>query len=60
MEEKFNKDTLMKLNQLLDNFLENAPSDEEIEETTDADADDIIEIYAEAKNLKQAIENAGF
>ena len=60
MVKKFNKDTLMKLNQLLDDFLENAPSDEEIEETTDADADDIIEIYAEAKNLKQAIENVGF
>ena len=42
--------------------MDNAPDDEEIEEMADLDADasEVIEVYAEAQNLKTAIENVGF
>lgn len=57
-----NRKNLSDLYSLLERLLDDAPSDEEIEEMRDldADADDVIEIYAEAQNLKQAIENAGY
>ena len=62
MSKAFKKDVLLQIIPLLEDFLSNAPSDEEIEEMADLDADayDIIEIYTEAQNLKQAIENAGY
>ena len=61
MNKEFKKNTLLQIIPLLEEFLSNTPSDEEIGEmeNLDADAYDIIEIYAEAQNLKQAIKNAG-
>lgn len=59
---KINREAISRLYSLLEEFLDNAPDDEEIEEMTDLDADasEVIEVYAEAQNLKTAIENAGF
>ena len=59
---KINREAISRLYSLLEEFLDNAPGDEEIEEMEDLDADasEIIEVYAEAQNLKTAIENAGF
>lgn len=48
------REGLNKIAEILAHLLENEPSDEELNYD-----DDIIEVYAELHNLKEALENIG-
>ncbi len=56
MSKQINRYALADMVRALNDFLENEPEDDEIEELYDQNADDVIDLYAECHNMLQAID----